>query len=46
LKAKGVGMLADYNWVVNGESVTDNGITYKIYISGALQAETRTINFS
>lgn len=46
LKAKGVGMLADYNWVVNGESVTDNGIAYKIYISGALQAETRTINFS
>lgn len=46
LKAKGAGMLADYNWVVNGESVTDNGITYKIYISGALQAETRTVNFS
>lgn len=46
LKAKGAGMLADYNWVVNGESVTDNGITYKVYISGALQAETRTINFS
>lgn len=46
LKAKGAGMLADYNWVVNGESVTDNGITYKVYVSGALQAETRTINFS
>jgi hypothetical protein len=46
LKAKGAGMLADYNWVVNGESVTDNGITYKVYISGALQAETRTVNFS
>ena len=46
LKAKGAGMLADYNWVVNGESVTDNGVTYKVYISGALQAETRTINFS
>lgn len=46
LKAKGTGMLADYNWVVNGESVTDNGITYKVYISGALQAETRTVNFS
>lgn len=46
LKAKGAGMLADYNWVVNGESITNNGITYKIYISGALQAETRTVNFS
>ena len=46
LKAKGAGMLADYNWVVNGESVTDNGITYKVYVSGALQSETRTINFS
>lgn len=46
LKAKGAGMLADYNWVVNGESITNNGVTYKIYISGALQAETRTINFS
>ena len=46
LKAKGVGMLADYNWIVNGESITNNGITYKIYISGALQAETRTVNFS
>lgn len=46
LKAKGTGMLADYNWIVNGESITNNGITYKIYISGALQAETRTVNFS
>lgn len=46
LKAKGTGMLADYNWIVNGESVTDNGVTYKVYVSGALQAETRTINFS
>lgn len=46
LKAKGAGMLADYNWVVNGESVTDNGVTYKVYVSGALQSETRTINFS
>lgn len=46
LKAKGAGMLADYNWIVNGESVTNNGVTYKVYVSGALQAETRTINFS
>lgn len=47
LKARGNAMLADYNWVVNGESVTDNGITYKVYVSGPIGvAETRTVNFS
>lgn len=47
LKARGNAMLADYNWVVNGESVTDNGITYNVYVSGPIGvAETRTVNFS